>query len=243
MRNVAGPRGEITVVSTHTVDRFPPDADGNRRSMPGGPAHYIGVALDRLGVPYRIITGPTCSVDVLPGPEGEEYLIQPIPLIPLPERLCGPAAILSPIAREIEPEQVPETDGILAIDLQGFVRHPGRPSSDLDTVDLTPLVRRAQVIKASDPELSHLSPSSLSALHTSILLMTHGAHGVSLKEGGRTHFIPSHPVQAPDTIGAGDTYLAAFIAHLLDGDDPVRAAERAARFTEEVLMERLTPPT
>jgi sugar/nucleoside kinase (ribokinase family) len=234
-------RGEITLVSTRTVDHFPPDAQGHRRSIPGGPAHYIGAALDRLKVPYRLITGPVCSVEVLPVPGGEEYLIQPIPRIPLPDRLTSPATILSPISREIAPESLPEVDGILALDLQGFVRHPGRPTTELETVNVHSLLARADVVKGSPVELGHLDPGSLEALQDTILLTTKGEKGVGIAIRGQKHFVPSRPVHTPHTIGAGDTYLGAFVAFLLDGLDPLSAAERAARFTEEVLRERAAP--
>lgn len=243
MSNCITTPADITIVATHTIDSFPPDERGNRRSMAGGPAHYITTALDQLDVPYRLVTGPPCEVDVLPRPWGEEYLIPPIPLIPLPDPLSGPAVILSPIAREIDPRRIPGVEGILAIDLQGFVRHPGRPTTELDTVDLSPLMTRAQVVKASQTELEHLDPASLEALDSMILLTTHGEKGASVRIRGERHFVASHPVNTPHTIGAGDTYLAAFTVFLLGGADPLGAAEQAARFTERMLTERAAAST
>jgi sugar/nucleoside kinase (ribokinase family) len=49
------------------------------------------------------------------------------------------------------------------------------------------------------------------------------------------------PVPAPNTIGAGDTFLSAFIVSVLEGASTREAGERAARFTEDVLRDRITP--
>lgn len=228
----------VTLVSSFTVDRFPAGQDGRRRELPGGPAHYVGSALARLGVPYVVITGEVASVEVIPGPTGEHYLIPPLDKIVLPERISSPAVILSPIMGEIDPETVPTIDGILVVDLQGFVRRPMRPTDELFEVDLTELLRRADVVKAADAELSQLSHTSLDAVRSTMLVRTHGARGATIVDRGKTVEVAGHPVQAAHTVGAGDTFLAGFVAGLLRGDGCAVAGERAARFTEGVLLER-----
>jgi hypothetical protein len=235
----AASRPKFTLVSTFSRDRVPL-SEGRVLVQKGGPAHYMGLALRRLCVPFSVITGDTAEVDVIPGPDGEKYVIPRLNPIPIPSPLLGDAVVLSPIMREIVPESVTEVQGLLALDLQGFVRRPGDPAGGFDRgVDLAGLLSRVDVIKAAEPELAALTPESREAARSAIVLVTHGAHGATIYHDGRQNRIEARPVPAPNTIGAGDTFLSAFIVALLDGGDYVTAGERAARFTEGVLQERL----
>jgi sugar/nucleoside kinase (ribokinase family) len=192
-------------------------------------------------VPYRLVTGGTAVVEVIPGPDGEKYVIPRLDPIPIPSPLLGDAIVLSPIMREIAPDSIPDVRGLLALDLQGFVRLPGDRAGGLDRdVDLAALLARVDVIKAADPELAALTPESRAAARSAIVLITHGDQGATIQQGERADRIEARPVPAPNTIGAGDTFLSAFIVALLDGNDTVTAGERAARFTEGVLRERLS---
>src|SRR5438105_1403933 len=119
----------VTLVSTFTRDRVTLPS-GECLEIPGGPAHYVGKALERLQLPYRLITGESVDVQVLPTADGQQYLIPAVSPIELPERLQDHAVILSPVMQEIDPEHIPQCDGLLVVDLQGFVREPMRPTDD-----------------------------------------------------------------------------------------------------------------
>ncbi len=229
----------IVLVSTHTIDVMRDPLTGRERAMPGGPAFYIGAALERLDARYVLITGQAVRVEVLPAPDGEQYVIPAFEQIPLPPRFRAPAVILSPVMREIDPLSVPPVEGLLVIDLQGFVREPSLPSGEVETqFDLAPLLRRANVVKAAEQELERLTPRSRTALEHVVLLVTHGQRGVTIWEQGISHFVPSRPVDVRHTVGAGDTLLAAFVHALLEGQDLADAGTSAARFTEQTLVDR-----
>lgn len=228
----------ITVVSTRTLDRVPLPG-GGWAEIPGGPAHYITAALDRLGCAYRVVTGEVARVEVKLTPKGERYLIPELPLIPLPSALACDAVIVSPIMREVDPHAFPAVAGLLAVDVQGFVREPSQLSgSPGPQVDLTDLIERASVVKASAAEVKRLTVASRQALEQTLVLVTQGERGALVRDRGREAFIEGRPVQVHHAIGAGDSYLAAFVHAMLLGAAPVEAGERAARFTEEVLRER-----
>ena len=57
------------------------------------------------------------------------------------------------------------------------------------------------------------------------VVMTEGSHGAHLFEGGRHVLVPTEPVKAADTIGAGDAHLGALVA-----------ARTAGRLWEDALM-------
>lgn len=232
-------RPRFTLVSTFANDRLPLPGGGVRVQR-GGPAHYMAAALNRLCVQYELVTGDTAEVEVIPGSDGEKYKIAQLPSIPIPDPLPGDAVVLSPIMREIAPESVPHVSGLLALDLQGFVRRPSDASGGFDhDVNLTSLLVRTNVVKAAEPELAALSQESREAARAAIVLITHGDRGAVIQYGDRAEVVEARPVAAPNTIGAGDTFLSAFIVAILGGSEPRAAGERAARFTEEVLRERI----
>ena len=173
----------ITIVSTRTTDRVK-DPHGTVHEIPGGPARYVVEALTRLGRECRLVTGLHVETEVIEGPNGEEYVIPPLPPIPLPDLLVGQAVILSPITQEIIPEQVPPVQGLLVVDLQGFVRVPGKPSAHPGKrFDLRDLLLRADLVKASTSELSLLSDQSREALKQTILVETRGRWGAVVHAG------------------------------------------------------------
>jgi hypothetical protein len=213
--------------------------DGNRKTIPGGPANYIGEAFRRLGLECQLITGEVADVEVISTAHGEEYVIPALAPIRIPPHLECAALLLSPIVREINPHTIPKTDGLLVIDLQGFVREPGVSSGEVTaTFDLTDLLARANVVKASESELQRLTETSRRALDGTILLTTLGERGAFVRCDHREGFVPARLIETPYTIGAGDSFLAGFTAAILDGCDPLQAAEKAARFTEDILRER-----
>lgn len=197
------------------------------------------MALNRLGAPHRLLTGVVADVDVVTTESGEAYIIPALPLIPLPDRLVGSAVILSPIMQEINANRLPPVDGILAIDLQGFVREPGVSSSSVRRrFPLARLLRRCHLVKAAERELALLDAESTDALAGTALLVTGGTRDARIVADGRETRIAVRPVDVPYAIGAGDIFLAAMTWALIRRYGPVEAAEGAARFTETLLRER-----
>jgi hypothetical protein len=239
-RSERDPQPLITLVSTHTRDRVPQGSGLEPLEMPGGPAYYVALALDRLGCPYRLITGQVAIVDVVPGPEGEQYVIPPIEQIRLPPLMEGDAVILSPIIREIDPEAVPPAQGILVVDLQGFVREPSKPSgAATGPFRLSTLLKHAKIVKGSDREFALLDAESRAQLETAIVIVTRGRRGSLIRHDRQEHAVAANALPVTNTIGAGDTYLAGFVYAYVRGASPTEAAQAATHFTEEFLRERL----
>lgn len=231
----AAARPVVTLVASRALDRMV-DANGEVVEMPGGPALYAGDALRRLHCPYILLTNQCASVTVLPG---QLYLVPHLPPIPLPSRFDTPAVILNPIANEIPIPSVPPYHGLLAVDIQGFVRRPGLPSSQpAHDVDLSALLSRSTVVKASESELACLAPAARRAMRHAILLVTQAERGATLQWNGRTVHVSAHPVTGVHTIGAGDMFLAAFVHALISGTEPISAAQRASMFVAAMLRER-----
>lgn len=64
--------------------------------------------------------------------------------------------------------------------------------------------------------------------------VTAGARGAGLLENDRWHWEPARTVIVADTVGAGDAFLAALLAHRLAADAPARALACACRLGEFV---------
>jgi sugar/nucleoside kinase (ribokinase family) len=235
----AGHHAPMLIVSTVTRDILTETPGASPEVVRGGPGHYIARAFDRLGAHYRLITHTRVDVEVIRTPDGEVYRVPCIPPIPLPQRLDGPAVLLSPIGGEIDPNTVPPVDGLLVIDIQGFVRESGvRSDQTTRLFHLAPLLRRCALVKASEDELLRLDQESRQALLSTTTLITAGARGARLVRESGTATVPAHPVATTSTIGAGDTFLASMVWAMVNGCPMERAAERAARFTETVLQAR-----
>jgi 5-dehydro-2-deoxygluconokinase len=83
----------------------------------------------------------------------------------------------------------------------------------------------ASIIVGGDGELeaAGLGPAS-----AAIVVVKHGPDGVTVHERGIATQIPPMPVAVVNGLGAGDAFLAAFIAALLEGADAVAAARRGS---------------
>lgn len=75
-----------------------------------------------------------------------------------------------------------------------------------------------------------MAEATFEALGCEILCVTRGGDGACLitKSGGYVEH-PGFVVDAVDTVGAGDSFLATLLDKLLDGAEPAAALERACR--------------
>ncbi len=100
---------------------------------------------------------------------------------------------------------------------------------------LSRLVRRAQIVIASQDELGLVvtdpgnEPSAaqeLAASGVTQLVIKRGARGATLWHEGVAHHQAASPVTVRDTIGAGDAFTAGYLSGVLDGLDPAVALRR-----------------
>lgn len=111
---------------------------------------------------------------------------------------------------------------------------------------LSGLFARADVVKLSDEDLHWVMgdralpqlAADLRALGPALVLVTQGADGVSaFFEGGELH-VPARAVEVVDTVGAGDTFNAGFLAALQASGHLDRETLRA-ELPEAVLREAM----
>jgi 5-dehydro-2-deoxygluconokinase len=73
-----------------------------------------------------------------------------------------------------------------------------------------------------------LEAAGLGPQSADTVVVKHGPDGVTVYQRGAASTIPPMPVEVVNGLGAGDAFLAAFTAGLLDGLDPVAAARRGS---------------
>ncbi|MBT53393.1 MAG: carbohydrate kinase [Mameliella sp.] len=81
---------------------------------------------------------------------------------------------------------------------------------------LAGMLGRADIVKISDEDMDWLGtdPTALLQGETSVVLVTLGAEGVDVMTTQGTHRVPARRVTVVDTVGAGDTFNAGFLAGL-----------------------------
>ncbi|MDA7428080.1 carbohydrate kinase [Primorskyibacter aestuariivivens] len=95
----------------------------------------------------------------------------------------------------------------------GFIRDEARYRARLER-----MLALADVVKVSDEDLDWITgttdPNALIAHGVKLVLMTRGAEGVTAVSAHGTRNLPANKVEVVDTVGAGDTFNAGFLAGL-----------------------------
>lgn len=141
---------------------------------------------------------------------------------------------LGPLHRgDVEAGLAEELGGIVGLDLQGLLRCVrGGRTVLAPNPDLPLFLVHVQVVHASESELpAALDGESLDRFvrrrKIPEMLVTLGARGALLLEGGRRREIPSHRPASHHRAGAGDVFLASYLWLRARGRSPLEAARGA----------------
>jgi sugar/nucleoside kinase (ribokinase family) len=188
--------------------------------------------LVRLGTPTRFIPGDstatfsfsydgdvrTMEVEAL----GDTWSPSDLPELP-----SGRWVHVAPLSRHEFPT---ETIAALArrhrilLDGQGLVRVPEVGPLQLDA-DFDPeILRHIWALKLAEEEAEVIGDPA--ALGVREVLVTYGSRGSTVYYGGRSEYVPAHPLRT-DPTGAGDAYSIAYVVGRNAGFGPAGAARRA----------------
>ena len=203
----------------------------------GGPACFLSNALDRLGVTHDTYTGAT-PVEVCIAVRGgrEVGAVASCPPIIVPNHVVADACIVSTILDDFSVTHIPKLPGYHALDVQGYVRQAGggrhawAPPEDVWSA--------LACVKATERELTFLPETFVASQRMRTLIVTRGPDGATIWDHGMAHEISTIPVVVQDALGAGDTFLAAFVVATLRGMAVPDAGRFAARVVHDMLSER-----
>lgn len=108
------------------------------------------------------------------------------------------------------------------------------------------MIADADIVKLSDEDLHWLEgdgdiptiAKALCAKGPKVVLITEGVKGATAYTANAAHFVPATPVDVIDTVGAGDTFNAGFLASLFDSNALTKDAIATA--SEDTLKTALT---
>lgn len=136
-------------------------------------------------------------------------------------------------------ERAASTGGIVAMDIQGLLRHVRDSRVEhVRSAAAIRMLRRVDILKAGRDEALLITgertieaaAQALAAAGPREVLVTSGGFGSHVLAGGELSSVPAYaPSKVVDTTGCGDTYLAAYVAHRLDGASPEEAGHSASR--------------
>ena len=141
--------------------------------------------------------------------------------------------LLGPVFHEAGAAVAARFAGLLGVCAQGFLRRVGTDERVAplppDAWDAAPLLARARVLFLSREDVGgDAAVVARWAALVPVLVVTDGAHGATVYEGGRAEPIAAAPARELDPTGAGDTFAAAFLIALDEGQEAVAAARFAA---------------
>lgn len=201
---------------------------------PGGPALFIRNALTTVSIPFSLSTGKVIDVEILLKSEGEFGRIQKLPNKHFCSLPMSNWIIVSTILDEWQfDDPLPAR---LFVDLQGYVRDGSDFGAKRSNENINRLAGKIFCLKGTKEEISYLSNDAIARQKKQILLITDAANGVELYNKGRYTYLPVNKINGlTDSIGAGDTFFAYFVASMFIGTTPTNAARYAINQTYQFL--------
>jgi sugar/nucleoside kinase (ribokinase family) len=128
---------------------------------------------------------------------------------------------------------------VLSLDGQGLVRRAGLGDLVLDADYDPDVLRHVGVLKLALEELDalglELTESSLASLGVREVVVTLGKNGAVVYAEGLAEHVPTIPLEGVDPTGAGDSWIAAYLAYRRRRHAPVSAARLANGATGAIL--------
>jgi sugar/nucleoside kinase (ribokinase family) len=130
----------------------------------------------------------------------------------------------------------------LSFDGQGLVRSSSLGPVELDGAYDPAVLRHVGVLKLSQEEADalgiRLDDRSLGSLGVREIVVTLGGKGCVVYADGLAEFVPTRPVDVADPTGAGDQFMAAYLAYRRGGHSPISAARLAGALVAQLLARR-----
>lgn len=227
---------KIILISTFAIDNIKHFQSENIVITEGGPALWISGALKKMNQKFKLVTGKNkavVKVNVLKDSEkGEIISVSPIDNSLRKSDLF----IISTISDEYDLYNIKTLQGIVAVDLQGYVRKYKKGGKKLSIP--VEILNNISILKLTQKEAQFVLDKVLKSQKDRILIITKGKYGFILYVQDKKYIYKVTYVKTTDTIGAGDTFFAAFCISYINKGDAVFAAEYAKKHVDKFLIEK-----
>lgn len=215
------------VIASFAQDEVHDTRSGIRELRPGGLAYWINLCFESIKSSLAIHTAKTPAIVSISVSEGEETgVILHVPrIMPLSQNYRDASLFMvSTISDEYDLHDLEQTTGIHALDVQGYLRSNffSRPDSEIDFV-----LKLFEIVKMTESEMGVIPVHIVNEFKKRICLVTKGSKGFSLFENGIETIFEATKINTQDTIGAGDTFFAAFCSEYIKSNNSIAAANFA----------------
>jgi len=207
----------------------------------GGPALFISQAFQAENVPHRSFENEKLVVEILVTKTGEfgKVPIRPKVAQPKPGELTD-WTIISTVLDEWDLFSAENLPAHLFLDLQGYVRDGDDFGKKKYWKQIGKLGDKIFCIKSTREEMAYIPDGVLKDQKNRLLVITDGSKGTEIFSQGIRYRIPTKAIKKlKNTIGAGDTFLAYFVASLYKGLGVEQAGEYARDRTHAFLLKKL----
>lgn len=255
---------DILVVGNYCHDLLRHGRGGETHAL-GGSAAYISAVLDAMnrdyavaavaGEDFRYADQVRYPPRVVPGTRTTQFIAElsgeartlhvsarSAPILPEDITVDARVALACGVAGEVLPEtllRVSERARHVLADAQGLLRTldaSGRVlNARLEDTPFDAMLERLRVLKASEEEAQALDIERVR--RRTCLVVTRGARGCTVYTADARLDVPGVPVEAVDTTGAGDCFLAGFALGLLRELPLARCAEIANGFGAQAVTQ------
>lgn len=227
----------IEVYSAYALDRYIRN-DKVFRESPGGPALFINETLTDLNIPHKVYSPDPVIVEILFTDLGE---FGKVPHPPEKQNISGKNGSLIIISTLLDEWRIVDGIGSLYVDIQGYVRDGSDFGKKRDWSVPKNLWPQIECIKGTEEEIRFLDQEFIIDQKANRqLIITQGAAGVDLfVKAEQLHIDAETLSNLPDTVGAGDTWFAAYVAHQALGKDFREAAAFATKYVAHFLRRKV----
>ena len=228
---------QLTILSTYAQDKLVNNKDVIRTQL-GGPALYLKNVFDTEGISFDAPEFPEMEVEILIKPDGEYGKVtnEVKPQASQFNLMTTPYLVISSILDEFDLSNIDSYKGKVFLDAQGYVRDGQNFGGKKMWVPSTNIAESIFCLKGTEEELMYLPTEFVESQKQKILIETRGAMGCRLFVFGKEYeLLPKQVIQTQNTIGAGDTFFAYFIANSIKGIEPADSAFQAMASTSNFL--------
>jgi len=228
----------ITIMSSYSDDILINTPGKIIAIQKGGPAAFIEQAIRGERLPYKLFSGKRIEVEILVTPNGEYGKVTAKPCRrSMQDYPLTDWTIVSTILDEWQlAEPYPEK---MFVDLQGYLRDGIDFGKKRTNETVNRLAGNVFCLKGTKEEVSYLPKMAQVRQKQRLLVVTNGNKEIMVFNKGKlTNLNPRKVYGLNNTIGAGDTFLACFVAAMYRGDAPEPAAAYAAGKTTDFLLDK-----